>query len=51
MNTEPLKSMLNNLINDNKEQASLDFHAYMKEKLKDVGEINVQQPSFADHDE
>lgn len=33
---EALKSMLNNLINDKPEEASLDLHNYLTTKMRDV---------------
>jgi hypothetical protein len=34
--SDQLKSMLNNLINDKSEEASLDFHSYITAKLKEL---------------
>jgi len=36
---DALKNMLNNLINDKPEEASLDFHNYVTAKMKDVAGI------------
>ena len=36
MSNDALKSMLNNLINDNQAEASLDFHQYITGKMKEV---------------
>jgi hypothetical protein len=33
---EALKSMLTNLINDKPEEASLDLHSYMTDKMREV---------------
>jgi len=33
---EVLKSMVNNLINDNQAQASIDMHKYLTQKMKEV---------------
>ena len=33
---EALRSMLNNIINDKPEQASLDLHTYLTQKMRDV---------------
>jgi hypothetical protein len=41
-NKEALKSMLNNLINDKPEEASLDLHNYLTAKMKDVAGIGAQ---------
>lgn len=41
-NKEALKSMLNNLINDKPEEASLDLHNYLTVKMKDVAGIGAQ---------
>ena len=38
---ENLKSMLNNLINDKSEEASLDLHTYLTAKMRDVAGINT----------
>jgi len=38
---EALKSMLNNLINDKPEEATLDFHNYVTAKMKDVAGISA----------
>ena len=47
-NKELLKSMLTNLINDNKAEASLDLHNYMSAKMKDVSGIGA--PAVASDD-
>jgi hypothetical protein len=33
---ETLKSMLNNIINDKPEEAAVDMHAYLSDKMKEV---------------
>lgn len=33
---EALRSMLNNIINDKPEQASMDLHNYLTQKMRDV---------------
>lgn len=33
---ENLRNMLNNIINDNQEAASLDLHDYLKAKMRDT---------------
>lgn len=38
-NRDALKSMLNNLINDKHEEATLDFHNYVTGKMKAVAGI------------
>jgi hypothetical protein len=38
-NRDALKSMLNNLINDKPEEATLDFHNYVTGKMKSVAGI------------
>lgn len=49
---EALKSMLNNLINDKHEEATLDFHSYVTDKMKDVTGISnattVEDDDFDD---
>lgn len=37
-----LKSLLNNIINDKTEEASLDFHQYATAKLRDMSGIGTQ---------
>ena len=39
---EHLKSMLNNLINDNQEQASMDLHNYLTGKMQEVAGLGAQ---------
>ena len=34
--TDKLRNMLDNLINDKSEQAQVDFHDYLQGKMKDV---------------
>jgi hypothetical protein len=41
-NRDALKSMLNNLINDKPEEASLDLHGYLTAKMKDVSGLTPQ---------
>jgi hypothetical protein len=38
-NTDSLKSMLNNFINDKPEEATLDLHNYLTGKMKEVAGI------------
>jgi hypothetical protein len=48
-NTDALKSMLNNLINDKPEEATLDLHNYLTAKMKDVAGIGgTEDPVLAD---
>lgn len=45
---DSLKSMLNNMINDNPEQASMDLHNYFTVKMRDIAGLStapVQEPS------
>lgn len=42
MDRESLKSMLNNLINDKPEEATLDFHNYITTKMKEVTGLAAQ---------
>ncbi len=44
-NRENLRSMLNNLINDKSEEASLDLHNYLTTKMRDVAGIGVAATS------
>ena len=41
---EALRSMLNNIINDKPEQASLDLHAYLTQKMRDVAGLATEVP-------
>ena len=43
---EALKSMLNNLINDKHEEASMDLHGYMTAKMQEISGIG--QPAIAE---
>lgn len=43
-NRTALKSMLNNLINDKHEEASLDLHGYFTNKMKELSGLS-QQPA------
>lgn len=51
---EALKSMLNNLINDKPEEASLDLHDYLTTKMRDVSGLAAtpegEDTSAADDD-
>jgi hypothetical protein len=38
---EALKSMLNNLINDKHEEATLDLHGYMTAKMQEISGIGT----------
>ena len=40
--------MVNNLINDKSEQASLDLHNYMTAKMKEVSGISAAVPETTD---
>lgn len=44
-NRENLRSMLNNLINDKQEEASLDLHNYLTAKMRDVAGISPASTS------
>lgn len=44
---EALKSMLNNLINDKPEEASLDLHNYLTTKMRDVSGLAATPDSEA----
>ena len=43
---EKLRTMLDNLISDNSEQAQVDFHDYLGDKMKDT--LGVESPVVAD---
>jgi len=48
-NRDALKSMLNNLINDKPEEATLDFHNYVTGKMKTVAGIGgTEEPAVDD---
>lgn len=47
---EALKSMLNNLINDKHEEASMDLHGYMTAKMQEISGIG-QQVAPSDEEE
>ena len=40
---DKLRNMLDNLVNDNKEQAQVDFHDYLGDKMKDTLGLNSQE--------
>lgn len=46
---EKLRNMLDNLINDKSEQAQVDFHDYLGDKMKDT--LGVSPPEAAEADE
>lgn len=48
---EALKSMLNNLINDKHEEATLDFHSYVTDKMKDVTGISSATADISDDED
>jgi len=41
MSNEHLKSLINNLVNDNPEQASLDLHSYLTDKMQEVAGVGA----------
>jgi hypothetical protein len=45
---EALKSMLNNLINDRQEEATLDLHSYMTAKMQEVSGLGAPAAPEAD---
>jgi hypothetical protein len=47
---EALKSMLNNLINDKPEEASLDLHNYLTTKMRDVSGLAAEVAVGGDDD-
>ena len=50
---EALKSMLNNLINDKHEEASMDLHGYMTAKMQEISGIGQQaatEPAVEDEE-
>ena len=47
---DQLQSMLSNFINDKPEQASLDLHAYLASKMKDVAGLTPQAGVVDDFD-
>lgn len=49
-NRENLRSMLNNLINDKQEEASLDLHNYLTTKMREVSGIATASAEVEDTD-
>lgn len=45
---EMLKSMLNNLINDKSEEATLDLHNYLTTKMRDVTGLDTAPAASSD---
>ncbi len=43
---EKLRNMLDNLVNDKSEQAAVDFHDYLGDKMKDT--LGVEPPADTD---
>lgn len=50
-NREQLRSMLNNLINDKREEATLDLHNYLTSKMKGVSGIETSTGAESDVDD
>lgn len=47
--TDKLKDMLDNLINDKPEQAQVDFHAYLQDKMQEVIKpVDAEEPAEGD---
>lgn len=46
MSKKNLKSMLNNLISDNIEEATLDLHNYLTDKMREIS--GISQPEAND---
>ena len=49
--TDALRSMLNNFINDKPEEATLDLHNYLTTKMKDVAGIGGTEEPLVVGDE
>ena len=47
---EKLKNMLDNLINDKSEQAQVDFHDYLGDKMKDTLGVSAPETDETDTD-
>lgn len=47
---EKLRNMLDNLINDKSEQAQVDFHDYLGDKMKDTLGVSPPEADEADKD-
>ncbi len=45
---EKLRNMLDNLVGDNSEQAQVDFHDYLGDKMKDT--LGVEPPVESDEE-
>ena len=50
-NRDNLRSMLNNLINDKAEEASLDLHNYLTTKMKEVAGISTASVNTSNDDD
>ncbi len=48
--TERLRAMLDNIIDDNGEEAQVDFHAYLQDKMQDILGSKVEVPDMPDKD-
>jgi hypothetical protein len=48
---DALKSMLNNLINDKHEEASMDLHGYMTAKMQEISGIGQAAPTQSSDEE
>ncbi len=46
MSNESLRNMLNNIINEKQEEASLDFHSYLKTKIRETVGLNEAPKSI-----
>lgn len=42
---EALKSMITNLINDKPEEAKVDLHSYLTDKMREVSRLGNTQPA------
>ena len=43
---EKLKSMLNNIVNDNNVEAQVDFHSYLKDKMHSAYKAGATAPKL-----
>ena len=48
--TERLRAMLDNIIDDKGEEAQVDFHAYLQDKMQDILGSKVEVPDMPDKD-
>lgn len=50
-NKEHLKTMLNNIVHDRNEEASVDFHNYLQAKMRELVNPTTEQETHSSSDE